>query len=242
MTKSDDIIIDTRDFEVGKFTADANYHAALEQILELGHEPKDYLHHGNAFAGFVTLARTLSLYEIYKKTMDLSGHIAEIGVWKGSSFLLWAKLVSIFEPHSNTLVHGFDWFEGVKPGPLDQNVVDGKCKTDYQQLRDLIDLQEIGHIARLHKLDVTKDLDEFFEVHSGAKFKIVFLDAGIYDVVNSTIQYFWERLNTGGILVLDEYNYQSSPGEAVAVRELLPDQTVHSIPWTRTPSGYIIKK
>jgi len=45
----------------------------------------------------MSLNRIITLYEIYKKTLGLNGHIAELGVYKGSGSLLFAKLVKIFE-------------------------------------------------------------------------------------------------------------------------------------------------
>ena len=237
----DDVIIDFGRAEAGKFVQDPGFHASMNEIVSLGHQPMDYIHHSPAFAGSVNIARFLSLYELYKKVQHLSGHIAEIGLWKGASFLYWAKLVDIFEPHSNTLVHGFDWFKGMMPGAIDGPVMVNKCSEDYVRLRNLIDIQKIGRIARLHKMDVTKSLDKFIDQHPGIVFKLVFVDAGVYSVVKEAVPVFWERLNSSGILVLDEYNYQSSPGETIAIGEILPNVPVHSIPWTRTPSGYIVK-
>ena len=49
----------------------------------------------------------LAFYETYKKTLGLSGHIAEVGVWKASGLLYFAKLTQIFEPESSALCHGF---------------------------------------------------------------------------------------------------------------------------------------
>ena len=34
---------------------------------------------------------------MYKKVKDLSGHIADIGIWKGGSFFSFIKFVSLFE-------------------------------------------------------------------------------------------------------------------------------------------------
>ena len=89
------------------------YHKTLEQILELNFETRDYIHNNPLFNGDVNIARYLALYEIYKQTLGLNGHIADCGMWRGSTFMYFCKLAEIFEPHSYTLVHGFDWFEGM---------------------------------------------------------------------------------------------------------------------------------
>lgn len=84
------------------------YHKALAAIQEMGFTFYDLIHHNPAFVGHMNLARFLAFYETYKQTLGLAGHIAEVGVWKASSLLYFAKLTQIFEPESITLVHGFD--------------------------------------------------------------------------------------------------------------------------------------
>ena len=93
------------------------YRRALDEIQRMGFTFYDYMHHNPAFVGHMNLARFLALYETYKQTLGLAGHIAEVGVWKASSLLYLAKLTKIFEPESPTLVHGFDWFKGTVWGP-----------------------------------------------------------------------------------------------------------------------------
>jgi predicted O-methyltransferase YrrM len=73
------------------------------------------------------------------------------------------------------------------------------------------------------------------------RFKLVFLDAGTYDVVSSAIRAFWPRLTPGGLLVLDQLNHEVAPGEARAVAELLPDLKVQTIPNSWMPTAFIEK-
>ena len=102
-------------FELQKFASrKPEYYKGLQQMLALGFDTPDYIHHFPAFVGHMTLARFLSLYEAYKMTLGVAGHIAEIGVYKGAGSLFFAKLTKLFEPESLTLVHGFDWFQGAK--------------------------------------------------------------------------------------------------------------------------------
>ena len=61
------------------------------------------------FSGHMSIGRYLTLYELYKKTEGIAGHIAEVGTYKGSSLLWFTKLVQIYESESLTQVHGFDW-------------------------------------------------------------------------------------------------------------------------------------
>jgi O-methyltransferase len=230
------------DMTIEKFTNDAEFHRAIDSIVEMNFAEKDYIHHSTLFTGHVNLARTLALYELYRKTDGLSGHIAEAGVWKGATFLFLAKLVEIFEPRAPTQVHGFDWFKGMSVTKDDGDLMEqGSYTGDKKSLERLIELQKLDNICCLHDLDLANDLEEFLDKRQDLRFKLVFLDAGTYDVVKSNITHFWPRLETSGIMVFDEYLYENAPGETKALREMLPDAKVQSLPWTRAPNAYIIK-
>lgn len=50
-------------------------------------------------------------------------------------FLYLAKLVQLFEPHSLTEVHGFDWFKGMRmPSKHDDNQCEGDYQGDFEQI------------------------------------------------------------------------------------------------------------
>lgn len=247
--------------EYSKFSIRRNpYRNAIRQILKMGFTSDDFIHHNPAFAGHMNLARFLALYESFKRTLDIAGHIAEVGVWKGSSLLYFAKLSQIFEPEALTLVHGFDWFKGMSTGSDEQTPrvqelwqestsseeevrprTDDEAEEMYKKIKKLIEVQALGHIVHLHKIDVTKELNSFFAQHPHIQFKLVFLDAGTYEVVRACLPHFWSRLSGGGILILDQYNHEIAPGETRAVREYLPDIPIYSYIFTNHPSAYIVK-
>ncbi|MCU7835991.1 MAG: class I SAM-dependent methyltransferase [gamma proteobacterium symbiont of Taylorina sp.] len=204
----------------------------------------DFLEHFTAYVGHMSLNRVLTLYELYKMTKDVAGHIAEIGVYKGAGTILFAKLVRIFESESLTQIHGFDWFQGTgKGGENDSELVpEGGYQSDYNFLMDLISKQKLEHIIRIHNFDVTKELSQFFEQYKHLQFKMVFMDAGMYEVMQACIPLFWERLTPGGIMVFDQFNHELGPGETLSVRELLPNAKVKTIPNSWMPNAYIIKE
>src|SRR5437868_10767329 len=73
------------------------YYAGVEKIKSLNYEIEDFIQYFPCFTGHLTLSRFLTLYELYKKATGIPGHIAEVGVYKGASLLLFAKLVRLFE-------------------------------------------------------------------------------------------------------------------------------------------------
>ncbi len=232
------------EFEYIKFDERRDkYYETLQTMKEMEIPFQDLVENFTCFTGHMSLSRYLALYELYKQTLGVAGHIAEVGTFKGASFFLFAKLLKIFEPESLTQVHGFDWFQGMNTDhEVVQKVDSGTYKADEATIRKLIDVQHLNNLAFLHKMDVTKDLEGFLKKHQHLQFKIVFLDAGIYEVVKTVLPLFWERLTPGGILILDQYNHETSPGETIAVREILPNAEVRTLPFTWMPTAYIVKK
>jgi methyltransferase family protein len=219
-----------------------SYWQGIDEILKMGIAPADLIHHAPAFAGHINLARYLALYEAYKMALPFAGHIAEAGIWKGSCTIFFAKLTRMFEPDSNTLVHGFDWFQGARPeGDEAKLVQQGLYAASFEFVSKLVSVQGLDDVVRLHNLDLSKDLPAFFADHPHLQFKLVFLDCGLYKVVRACLEHFWPRLTPGGVLILDNLNHETSPGETAAVRELLPDMPVRSFGFAFQPTAYIIK-
>ena len=111
----------------------------------------------------------------------------------------------------------------------------------YALVKGLIEVQQLDNIALLHRLDVTKDLGQFFTEHPHLQFKLVLLDAGTYEVTMAALIHFWPRIVPNGVLILDQFNFDISPGETRALREFLPDIPIHSYVFTGHPSAYIMK-
>jgi len=220
----------------------AQYHENTAKILDLGHEKVDLLDYFPAFVGDLTLNRYLTLYELYKQVQGISGHIAEVGVFKGGSTLLFGKLIRMFEHDSLTMVHGFDWFQGIEEETDAVLQIPGGDSSDEGTLRRLIRLQDLQSTVKIHNLDARKDLPKFFEEHSHLRFKLIFLDSGTYEVTKASIENLWPRLNVGGIMVFDQYTNEVAPGETRAIHELLPNETIRNWPGSWMAGSYIIKE
>lgn len=218
------------------------YERGFEASLSLGFDESDYINHFPAFVGHMTLARYLSLYEAYKMVKNVAGHIAEAGLYKASGSLLFAKLLKLHEPTSMTMVHGFDWFQGAKITEEEKYVEQGECQVSYEQIQRLIEAQGCKDILKVHNLDLTQDLPAFFQENSHLRFKLVFIDIGIYEVLKPTIEHFWQRLTTGGIMVFDHYSHEFAPGEVRAIEDAIPNARVQMFEHGWMPSAYIIKE
>ena len=103
-------------------------------------------------------------------------------------------------------------------------------------------MQGLQRYVLLHRLNVATELQGFFTQHSHLQFKLVFLDAGDYDIVTNCIREFWPRLSNGGVMVFDQFNHEVAPGETKAIKELLPlDAVIRTFPYGCMPTAYVVK-
>lgn len=242
---------DDRNFEEGSLESikfnhlREKYYQGKDKIIDAGYTPDDYMHDFTCFIGHFNMIRFISLYECYQKTLGISGHIADVGVDKGASSLAFAKLINIYESTSLTQVHGFDWFEGNKEiNELKAPLATKKFVETLAGVESLIEAQNLSNIVKLHKLDLVEELDLFFDKYPHLQFKLVYLDTGTYESTLSSLRHFWPRLHKGGIIILDQYNFEITAGETKAVTEFFVDknQTIRTFQHGWMPTAYIIKE
>lgn len=215
---------------------------AMAKYEQLGYQLHDFIEHFPCFTGAKSIARFLSLYQCYQMTLGLAGHMAEVGVFRGAASLFLAKLSLLYEPQSFTQVHGFDWFQEPTPEQIAAKLKGYTYYEPYERIRDLIGVQGLQRYVLLHRHDVTTELEDFFKEHPHLQFKLVFLDAGEYDIVAKSLQEFWPRLTTGGIIIFDQFNFEMAPGETHAVKTFLPeDVVIRTFPHGWMPTAYVIK-
>ena len=231
-----------RNFEMTKDTPLGNVTSiAAEKFIQLGYSPSDYYEHFPCFLSVKDLARFQSISQCYLTTLGVAGHMAEVGVYRGGVSMFLTKLSMLYEPHTTTQVHGFDWFRE----PMQEELtIPDNCNyyEPYQRITELINVQGLQRYLLLHRLNVITELEGFFKEHTHLQFKLVFLDAGEYDIVARCIREFWPRLSTGGIMVFDQFNHEAAPGETMAVKELLPpDAVIRTFPHGCMPTAYVVK-
>ena len=220
---------------------DEIYFNYIQNLNELEYSNQDIIYNFPSFVGSVNLARFLSFYEMYQGIRNISGDIADIGTYLGGSMFTFAKLVKLFEPYSNTRVHGFDWFKGQIPGNQDDANQLGKYVTSKEKLEKLIELQGLNGLVDLHDLDLVNDLPAFVELNPWMRFKCIFLDCGIANVMESTLKNFWPLLVPGGVLILDHFNSGVSPQESNLVNKYCGNSVIQSIDFSRSPTAFLKK-
>ena len=224
---------------------DVSYFKYIEEYVEKSNdiEPKDLIYQFPVYVGSVNLARHLFFYDLYKRVIELNGHIADVGTYKGASFVFMTKLVKLFEPYNQTQVHAFDWFQGMNPSDeVDDCNQKDKYSADYHTLNNLLKLQDLDHIGQIHKMDITKEMSTFIQQNDYIRFKIIFIDCGIKNVMEEALKYLYPKLNYGGILIMDHFNDAQSPSESHVLEKYIGKNKIYQMPFNRQPTAYIIKE
>jgi hypothetical protein len=199
--------------------------------------------HWPLYAGVYSISRFLAISKLVEQSVEVPGHIAEIGSWRGANLVYMAKLLRLFDPHSNKQVHSFDTFEGLQDFSKEDGGADkhkGEYKGSFDELLDVISLYDLDDEVVIHRGPVEETMPALLAERTELSFSMVYIDVDLYRPTLLTLQSLHDRLSTGGFFVLDEWNIAMFPGESVAVREFLAehpdDYAMEHVPRTRQPT------
>lgn len=155
----------------------------------------------------VSLPRCHVLYSLARHAVALPGHFAECGVYKGGTALLFA---SILHDQVKKRLDLFDTFKGIPPGDpeKDNRYVHGGefWETSEQAVMDL--LSWTGANYTINKGEIPGTLKSV----SDDTYAFVHIDVDIYWPALTALEFFYERLTPGGIIVLDDYGFEQCQG------------------------------
>jgi len=183
--------------------------------------------------------RKFVLFSIAKSISKINGDIVECGVLRGhSSFLMLQANID-----NNKKFFGFDSFQGLStPGSNDS------IKNNYSFKWKENDLSTPETIAK-NNLDIFKDRyhlfkgwipDKFCEIEEQS-FSLIHIDVDLYQPTLDSIKFFWPRLNKGGVLVCDDYGFETCPGAKKAMDEFFSSIDMSIIHLT-TGQGLVFKQ
>ena len=146
-----------------------------------------------------------------------SGSVAECGVYRGGT----AKILSNIFPDRELLL--FDTFQGM---PETDAVKDLHRKGDFadtslEQVKAYVGARDNSNVTFVPGL-----IPETLAPYSGRTFCFVHVDLDIYGAIRSACEFFYPRLEPGGIMLFDDYGFPSCPGARLAVDEFFADKPV----------------
>lgn len=202
---------------------DADYRAAWKEFPEAN----DFIHE-----------RKFTLWSIAKSIRRIPGDIAECGVFRGASSFLMLSAGEGIGKH----LHGFDSFAGLsEPGAADRV---GNARTFKWKHNDMAVGEEIAArnlSAFSGQFTLYKGwIPERFDAVAERKFSLVHIDVDLYEPTKAALEFFWPRLTPGGMIVCDDYGFESCPGAMKAMDEGAEGQSGAVIHLT-TGQGLLVK-
>lgn len=173
-----------------------------------------------------------SLQQTIKHVLSrgIPGHFAECGCWKGLSAYITCHYISEFG--GGREFHVFDSFEG---GLSDKTAKDENLRyeLDQDQTREeklhFSSTEENLHHAlrgydnyRLYKGWIP---ERFNEVRD-QEYAFVNIDVDLYEPTRDSIEFFFPRMSSGGVVVCDDYNMSQFAGAKKAIDEFVAKNNV----------------
>jgi hypothetical protein len=174
------------------------------------------------YVGIGNLSRFMAISDLLRSTLDVPGHIAEFGSWKGANLMFMAKLMQIYDPLGCKEIHCFESFEGLQTITNNDNTstISGSYCGNLLDLKDIINLYELQDNIVIHAGNILETLPVVLD-NKSLNFSFVYCDTDLYKPTISILENIHSRLSKGGLFILDEWNYEKWPGESIAVREFL---------------------
>lgn len=166
-------------------------------------------------SNFHSLDRKYALDQLMNLVSDVEGDTVECGAYQGaSSSIMCRKILGTLKKH-----HIFDSFEGLSvPHPEDGLYWK---KGDLVSSEDAIrkNLREFDFIV-YHK----GWIPEKFHQVNGKRFSFVHIDVDLYKPTLDSLEFFYEKVNPGGIILCDDYGFNSCPGAKQAFDSFFCDK------------------
>jgi SAM-dependent methyltransferase len=207
-------------------STDANYFDRRSAFALTNELPElwNLIDHWPLYVGEVNLARNLAITDLFRSTLSVPGDVVEFGCWKGSTTLLLAKLLSIYDPKGPKLVHVFDSFEGLTHfHEADSAAVAqlGNYQGSRQHLEACARLSDLYEMLVVHEGQIELTLPNFAKSNQHMKFSFVYCDTDLYSATSTILENMWQLLSIGGLMVFDQWNMEEFPGEGIAVNEFM---------------------
>jgi len=192
------------------------------------------------------IAKSISQYELYKRIVDLPGEVIECGVFKGASLIRFATYREILESQFSRKIIGFDAF-----GKFPDNV---SMATDREFIKNFetdagngISKEELENILENKKFQniylikgyIPDSFREYFDKNPATQIALLHIDVDVYEATKACLDYLYEKVVKGGIIVFDDYGQVD--GATKAINEFLKsigknDNIIKKLPYNYIPA------
>ncbi len=197
----------------------SSYRKILKLISKYHFSKFDLISNYGLFSGDTNLFKTLTIFDLIKKTEKVNGDIIEFGIWRGNTSILIKKILDIFK--INKKVFMFDHFKGLKHFQKKDGKKSIYLKDTYVgHKKPIMDIIKFFNFKNIHFIDkdATTLNDKFF---NKKKFSMVIIDVDLYEPTIKILNSIKKNISKNGIIVFDEGKSKLFPGEGIALREFL---------------------
>ena len=166
------------------------------------------------------------LTEMIERTRSLTGAVADCGVYKAASTVGMALFMRQHDIRKQ--IYAFDSFQGFSPESLARDLNLGGANNEDRKKGGFSDfgLEQVKSKILRFRLDNVTLVPGYFNqsfktLPPDIHFSFVHLDVNLYESYREGLEFFYPRLDSSGIILLDEYNDPPWPGCNKAVDEFL---------------------
>lgn len=188
----------------------------FSESYQLWREDKEFLKSYKHFYPYNNFSqdRKFILKEFGRFVSSFEGDIAECGSYQGASAYYLAKT------NPKTTIHCIDSFEGLS-SPSQDDIVNSPEHRPWQT-GDLSSPLEVitKNLANFTNVKIYKGwIPDVFADLTERKYKLVHIDVDLYEPTKASVEYFFPRMISGGIMILDDYGSLLCPGAKKAADE-----------------------
>jgi len=183
--------------------------------------------------------RRFNLYYLSKIVAGLDGDTAECGVYRGAGSFL---ILSAMNARPNYRHHIFDSFEGLStPESIDQPAVPDRAAWNQADLSvaEAVACKNLTGFSEQCLFYKGWIPTRFSEV-IGNRFKLVHIDVDLYAPTKSSLEFFYSRMEPGGLIICDDYGSELCPGAKLAMDDFFSDKP-ESVVHLSSGTGFIVK-
>jgi len=161
------------------------------------------------------------IYELAIAAELIVGDVAEAGVWAGGCSYLLASTMRTKEIHLLDSWEGLPRLDNVDISCYGAEFMPpgwGRCNPPYGYMK------KFGDRIKFHKGWFHDTLNGI----SDKKFCLVHIDCDRYASVKECAEFFYPRMEKGGIIIFDDYTFIGTPGAIKAVDEFMKDKTFNT--------------
>ena len=180
----------------------------------------DYETHFHLTLELSRLAKFVAHYEAFKAVSELPGAIVECGVFKGTSLARFAMFRELLGNNFSSKIIAFDVFSDEFPNTSfeedqaqRQHWIEtaGASSISTEQMVQVFDWMGVKNYE-LVAGDICETVPKYAQEHPGMKVSLLNLDCDFVEPTICVLEHFYDRIVTGGIILLDNYAGEGTTG------------------------------